>query len=339
MIVQVRRRGKTLIAVGLAVVLVLAGIAVIGNDYRLQRHDLTIRLGDQRLNAVLTTPETSRARGLVVMVHGDGPIDATHGGLYLPWFEAAADAGYATLSWDKPGVGESSGNWLHQSMDDRAAQTSAVIDWATNQADVPSDRIVLWGASQAGWVLPNVAASRSDIDAVVAVSPAINWLRQGRYNLLAELDHEGADAAERSAAIGCSNRTRALLKHHADYATYKAQTCDPEPMTPDRWRFVSLNVASDATADLASMSAQAVPVLLLLAQHDRNVDIVDTEVTYRRLIGPDLSVEYFDATHSMARPIVEDCQVIGLVTGTLWPRALMAAGVLDSYRAYLDALP
>lgn len=46
--------------------------------------------------------------------------------------------------------------------------------------DPPTSFTVLWGASQAGWVLPKVASSRVDIDAVVAVSPAINWLRQDR---------------------------------------------------------------------------------------------------------------------------------------------------------------
>lgn len=326
---------RALIAAMLAAGLVLAGVVLVGNDYRVHPEKMTIRLSGQQLHAVLSTPRDGTAQGLIVVVHGDGPVDATHEGLYLPWFEAAADAGYATLSWSKPGVGGSSGNWLDQSMDDRAEETSMVIDWAKRSTEIPTDRIVLWGASQAGWVLPKVAATRADITGVVAVSPAINWLRQGRYNLLAELDHENADSAARHLAITRSDQTRSLLDQGADYASYLSQTSDPEPMPKDRWEFVASNYTSDATADLASMADRDTPVLLMLGEHDRNVDIEETEATYKQLFEARVTVEHFDAAHSMARPIVEDSDAIGLATGTVWPRALIAGGVLDSYCAYL----
>jgi len=32
------------------------------------------------------------------------------------------------FSWDKPGVGASTGNWLHQSMSDRADETLSAIN-------------------------------------------------------------------------------------------------------------------------------------------------------------------------------------------------------------------
>ena len=84
---------RTPLITGLAVVLVLTGVTLWGHDYRLREQELTIDLGDRRLHALLTLPKTGVARGVVVMVHGDGPIDATHDGLYLPWFEAAAGSG------------------------------------------------------------------------------------------------------------------------------------------------------------------------------------------------------------------------------------------------------
>lgn len=38
----------------------------------------------------------------------------------------------------------------------------------------------------------------------------------------------------------------------------------------------------------------------------------------------------------MARPIVDDSEFIGFVTGVFWPRALFADGVIDSYRGFLE---
>ncbi|BAL88302.1 putative X-Pro dipeptidyl-peptidase [Actinoplanes missouriensis 431] len=319
--------------------LLLAGVVVvlIGNDYRIDETRLTIPTTGGSLDAVLAAPKVGTARGLVVMIHGDGPVEATHDGLYRPWFEAAADAGFATLAWSKPGVGASTGDWLRQSMDDRAAEASAAIDWARRQPGVPSGPLVLWGASQAGWVLPKVAATRDDVSAVIAVSPAVNWLRQGRYNLLAELDHDGADADERARAIAASDRTRQLLAEDAGYDTYRSNTLDTEPMDAARWDFVRRNYRSDATADLRAMSAKPVTVLLMLGEHDRNVDIAETEATYQRILGDKVTTARFDAAHSMARPVMEDSTVAGLVTGVFWPRALFAGGVLHAYRDFLAA--
>nr|WP_205707495.1 alpha/beta hydrolase [Kineococcus vitellinus] len=321
-----------------ALVLALALLVVVGHDYRLQEERLAVPVPGGSLRAVLARPPGT-AHGLVVVVHGDGPVEATHDGLYRPWFEAAADAGFATLSWSKPGVGGSSGDWLAQSMAERAAEVSHVLDWAAAQPDLPTGTVVLWGASQAGWVLPRVVRSRSDVDAVVAVAPAVNWLRQGRFNLLAELEHEGADASARREAIAASDRTRALLEAGADHARYLAGTSDAEPLDAARWGFVLRNFRADATADLRAAADRHVPVLLALGTSDRNVDVAETEATYRRLLGEDVEVARFQAAHSLARPAVEESDALGLLTALVRPRALLAPGVLDTYRGFLAGLP
>ncbi|MBI9113590.1 alpha/beta hydrolase [Sanguibacter sp. YZGR15] len=312
-----------------------ATVTVVGNSFRFTQETITIPGPDGDLVGVLTLPDDGHARGIVVMVHGDGPVDATMDGLYAPWFEGAADAGLGTLSWSKPGVGGSHGDWLSQSMDDRAAEVSAVLDWALGDDEVPTDTVVLWGASQAGWVLPEVTRSRSDIDGVVAVGPAISWLRQGRFNLLAELEHDGADAQERAGAIEESDRTRALLARHASYEEYLASTTSDDPMTEDRWGFVQRNVGSDATDDLRASASREIPVLLMVGSHDRNVDVEETEDTYRSILGSSLTVTHLDGTHSLARPVMEDHDAVGLLTAVVRPRALLAPGTIDDYTAFL----
>lgn len=316
--------------------LTAVGIAAVGNDYHFDQAEVRIPVGSGHLEAVLTTPQDRSARGLVVMVHGDGPVNATQDGLYSPWFEGAARAGYATLSWSKPGVGGSTGNWLDQTMDDRAVEVSAAIDWARAQSDIPTERIVLWGASQAGWVIPKVVASRGDVDGVVAVGTAINWLSQGRYNLLADLDHDGATDSERAQAIAQSDAVRALLARHASYDEYLAANSGAAPMTPERWAFVARNVEADARADLQAAAVRDMPILLLAGEHDRNVDMRETEAVYRSIFGERLIVRNVDAVHSMATPLVDGNDVVGFVTAVFWPRALLASGVIDTYTTFLD---
>lgn len=321
------------------VIAAVACAALIGNHYRFDEREVTIPTNDGgKLEGVLTTPERGAVRGLVVMIHGDGPVDATQGGLYDPWFEGAADAGWATLSWSKPGVGGSSGDWLTQTMADRAAEAGQVLDWARQHSAVPTERIVLWGASQAGWVLPAIVAHRDDISGVVAVGTAVNWLRQGQYNLEAELDHNHADTAERRKAEEESDQTDALLMRGATYEEYREVMKDADPMTRERWIFVSRNFRSDAERDLRAAAEQRIPWRLMTGEHDRNVDVAETVLVYRSILGDQFTTTAFDAAHSMARTIMEDSEVTGLITGTLWPRALLAPGVIADYQAFLKGL-
>ncbi|MFC8760044.1 alpha/beta hydrolase family protein [Streptomyces sp. NPDC057193] len=109
----------------------LAGLVVRQNTYDLREETVTVRYGGRTLHAVLALPE--RGEGpfpLVVFVHGDGPVDATHDGFYRPMWESFARAGYASLSWNKPGVGGAPGDWLDQTMEDRAREAAAAIAWA-----------------------------------------------------------------------------------------------------------------------------------------------------------------------------------------------------------------
>lgn len=335
-----KRTRVTFALLGLAgAVAVVIGAAVLGNSYRFDQRAVTIPGPEGRLSGVLTLPPAGAARGLVVMVHGDGPVEATQGGLYSPWFEGAADAGFATLSWSKPGVAGSDGDWLSQSMEDRASEVSAAIDWARAQADVPTERIVLWGASQAGWVVPAVTRIRDDIDGVVAVGTAINWLRQGRFNLIAELEYDGASAEERETALEESDQTRALLERGASYHEYLSSSAGADRMTEARWKFVQRNVGSDATADLVASASRDIPVHLMVGTHDRNVDVVETEETYRSIFGASFSVTHIEGAHSLARPVMEDNDLVGFFTGSVWPRALLAPGAIEDYRSFLSSIP
>ncbi len=317
----------------LVVAVVLVVTTIVGNTYRgLREREVSIPVTGGTLSGVLALPaDAEQPVGVIVFLHGDGPMEATDDGFYRPIWEALAAAGYASLSWSKPGVGGSSGNWLEQSLHDRAVEAGQAISWVRTQPGVDGDRIGLWAASQGGWVFPQVANTVPRIRFAIAVSPAINWLRQGRFNLLAELGREGASPGRRAEAIAVSDRTRTLLRDGADYDEYLANSGASQPMSRDRWTFVSKNFTADATADLAALGGRGIPVLLLLASNDRNVDIAETERVYREMLGGSVEVVHIaGANHSMARTRVEDSELLGLCVGVLAPRKVFAPGSLTA---------
>ncbi|WP_405594457.1 alpha/beta hydrolase [Streptomyces sp. NBC_01410] len=338
-----RRRWRWAVWMLVGVLVVAAGVGgvvVWQNTYALREEKVSLRHDGKLLEGVLARPETGDGPfGLVVFVHGDGPVDATHETFYRPLWESFARAGYAALSFSKPGVGGSQGDWLDQSMADRAEETLAAVAWARSRPDIDGRRIGLWGASQAGWVLPKVAARDRNLQFVIAVSPAVNWLQQGRHNLLAELRRDGATAETRDAALRRRETTLDLLHRKASFAEYRAAAGGTgEDMTAARWSFIAKNYRSDATADLRSM--RGTPVLLVLAGHDVNVDVADTEAVYRRLLpAASLKVAHYPgASHSLVDHDLERSQWRLTLTAVLAPRKLYASGFLEDQSRFVQQL-
>ncbi|MFE1828815.1 alpha/beta hydrolase family protein [Streptomyces yangpuensis] len=315
------------------------GPVVWQNTCELREEPVVIPQAGRTLHGVPALP--ARGKGpfpLVVYVHGDGPVDATHDTFHRPLWEAFARSGYASLSWNEPGVGEAPGDWLDQSMDDRAAEAADAIAWARGRPDLDGGRIGLWGAGQAGWVLPEIAAKDRGIRFVIAVSPAVNRHRQGRYDLLAEMRRDGASDAEAAAALRRRETGLELLGRGAPYEEYAHAVGDPKGMTAARRRFVTENHTADASADLPAL--RGIPVLLVLAGHDVNVDTAETGAAYRRLLpGPALRVAHYpDATHGLVGRAVEDSPVRLALTALCAPRALFAEGFLADQEQFLTTV-
>ncbi|MFF5637089.1 alpha/beta hydrolase family protein [Streptomyces sp. NPDC012825] len=317
----------------------LTGLTVWQNTYALREETVALRYEGKSLKGVLARPDRGPGPfGLVVFVHGDGPVDATHETFYRPLWEAFARAGYASLSFSKPGVGDSEGAWLEQSMDDRAEETLAAVRWARSRPDIDGRRIGLWGASQAGWVLPKVAVRDRRLQFVIAVSPAVNWLRQGRYNLLAELDRDGASDREKETALRRRDVVLDLLRRRASFAEYRATVGDAEGMTAARWAFIAKNHRSDATADLRAVPGT--PMLLVLAGHDVNVDVAETEAVYREALpGTSLSIAHYpNATHSLVDHDVERSDWRLTATAIFAPRRLYTDHFLADQARFVEQL-
>ncbi len=306
---------------------------LIANDYGIHEERVTIAGPRGELHADLVTPiEHDGPHGLVIFVHDDGPADADRGDQYKPLWDSFAKAGYASLSWDKPGVDGAPGNWLDQSMHDRAAEVEAAISWAYSRPDLDATRIGLWGAGQAGLVIPEVLARRHNVRFATLVGPTVDWARQTRFEATADLGDASkpeVDAAARARA----ERVR-LLRDGASHADYLRAKVDAEPLTATRWRFEETNIGADATADLGRIS---VPTLLILGGHDRVTDVDATEKAYRTHVPADLlTVKRFDdATHRITRNDIEYRDDLRVKAREMFaPRTVYAPGYLDALRVF-----
>jgi pimeloyl-ACP methyl ester carboxylesterase len=118
-------------------------------------HDGTELVGD------LVQPPWPGPYPTVVFVEGSGPGGRDQGS----WPTRLAAAGFASLAYDKPGSGASTGDWTRQTITDRAAETAAAVRALAGRDDVLPDAIALIGGSQGGWVA-QLAPSLEDTIAV-----------------------------------------------------------------------------------------------------------------------------------------------------------------------------
>ncbi|WP_291078139.1 alpha/beta fold hydrolase [Hyphomonas sp.] len=266
---------------------------------------------DNMLAGRLLLPKTPGPHPAVLIVHGDGDSTWNGYGYYKPFMQALTEAGFAVYSWDKPGVGGSSGNWLNQSMEDRADEVIAAANVLRRRSDIRLDEIGLLGFSQAGWVMPKAISKDQNFAFMVSVSGAINWLEQSEYTTRNRLRLDGAPDAEIEIALTFDKRVVDLLIKEADYQAYQelmnsAPECCDDVMSEERWAFVKLNFRSDAREDLARVD---VPVLAVFGNRDMNVDFAQSAEVYMDILsktpGADAIVTLRDADH-MLLPALSD---------------------------------
>lgn len=326
---------------GLAVLVLLAVGLILTfsriTDFELPPDDRQIVSFSQGGNALEGTLITASTDGpVVVLVHGDGPQDRWSGSGYLPLVNTLLDAGISVFSWDKPGVGASTGNWLHQSMTDRADETAAAVAALGQLPGIGQRSIGLLGFSQAGWVLPRVPALTDDVSFLVLMGGAINWQSQGRYYAAIRLEREGKTPAEIATELARQAAThRAWFAGDTTYGEYLAAERatgrnEDQILSEDRFRFVRLNYREDARSDIAGLT---LPVLVMSGAEDLNADPLETVSAYRSLLDGVHPMSRFrivpDATHSLLSADRYDYQL-----PDQWPVAAQVRFVLSGRDAY-----
>lgn len=195
--------------------------------------------GGVRIAGRLLRPPGKGPFPAVVIVPGSVPA---HRDTYDLWALFFASRGFAVLSYDKRGVGDSTGTYVRAATDENlrnlAADALAGVDWLRKRHDVDPKRIGLSGGSQAGWVI-ELAASRSPHVRFAALQsgPAMSVGRQLAYS---SVTHDGAadptDAQIHDALTGAPDSgldPRPLLAALRIPVLWQLGTADKRMYTPE----------------------------------------------------------------------------------------------------------
>lgn len=280
---------------------------------------LSFRSGEADLVGTLLLPTHVQSAPVVLIIHGDGPMDRFASRGYLPLINSLLDAGVGVFTWDKQGIGESSGNWLNQSMSDRATEALAALARVRKEPGVAVHKVGFLGFSQGGWVIPR-AASEGDPDFSVIIGGAVNWRRQGIYYTRLRLADEGLTPAEIDVRVRAQYQQNDKVFGHLK--AQHAPHAFPE-MDRDHFNFVLKNYNEDVTAALKTMKG---PVLAVWGAQDVNVNTDEDSSVYRALftgVSGRQVVVVPNATHSLLRAGLFNYQLVS--QWPLWKEYLFVA--------------
>lgn len=156
--------------------------------------ELTVPSQGATLAATLRFPAIGRPPyPAIVLAHGSGRITRDQ---MRPMTERLLALGLAVLTYDKRGVGQSTGTYVNVGTARSVEIFGLLADDALAGAamlrarkDIDARRIGLGGASQAGWIVPLAASKSRDIAFLVVLSgPAVTVGEEMEYSRLAGAD-------------------------------------------------------------------------------------------------------------------------------------------------------
>lgn len=271
-----------------------------------QQRSVSFKHNNDVLAGTLILPPGKLSPPFVLLVHGDGPQDRWSEGGYIPLVKFLVSQGIAVYSWDKPGVGKSTGNWLAQTMPDRAEEAVLALKKLREQPELKKSRGGYLGFSQAGWVVPQ-ASQLTATQFAVLTGAAINWRNQSIYYTGQRLKIEGRTL----------NDIQEAKKHEA--VVFDRQFTEEAVVLPcnsrcTRQDFERRNALADATKDI---SGTHTPVLILMGKDDRNVDSDETAAAWAKTLPvgtPRCIRQLPGATHGLLRSEWFDYQL-----SSQWP--------------------
>ena len=254
--------------------------------------------GPPALAGTLWLPDGD-AVATVVMVPGSGPTHRDNDTYFPPIRDGVLDAGIAVASFDKRGVGGSAGDWHETGPVAQAADVAAQVARVRAEPAVDPARVGVFGHSQGGWVVLEVAAMDPSIAFVVTNSgPGVSWAMQGRYATRAHLEADGVSAEDVAAGLGAYDRIVALVRAGADFETVKraAEAAGPAGNGPDDAAELELARTWLDHDPRPALERIQVPVLALFGGADLVVPVDDSVAVFeaaRRDLGDTLTVEVF----------------------------------------------
>jgi pimeloyl-ACP methyl ester carboxylesterase len=237
--------------------------------------EVSFHSGGNTLKGVLLLPKTKGPHPAVAFVHGSGSLDRNDWTSHPALREHLARHGIASLCWDKPGVGASTGDWTRQSFLDRAQEALGALKYLKGRPEIDGKHLGLWGISQGGWICPLAASLSPDVAFVILVSaPAGTIEEQDLYRVESEMRADSRLQGDIDKALAFARRLIEFVRN-GSYEKFDAAQQEVAQegwfkdyvhrLGPRDFAFGKKNIAYDGRPTLKGVKC---PVLILVGERD-----------------------------------------------------------------------
>ena len=227
-----------------------------------------------------------RPVGVVLMHPGSGPSTRDNDVYFPPIRAAMLGWGYAVSSFDKRGVGESSGDYHDTSIESQAADAARCLTRLEEM--FPDQAVGIFGHSQGGWVAIDVAATYGPVEFVISNSgPGVGPAAQERFRMSIQAD----DLTSTQGVAELFDDLVGLAIDDADYdEACSVVAAHPEAIRfyteyleggPDAWELEKALFAYDPAPMIQRVES---PVLVIYGRSERVVPVDDSVAEFARLL-------------------------------------------------------
>jgi len=173
---------------------------------------------DVTLAGTLAVPLNKGPHPAIVFTHGSGPQIRQRGALE----QLLVRRGVAVLTYDKRGMGQSTGDYTTASFEDLADDAVAGANLLKVRSDIDPTKIGFWGLSQGGWIAPLAAARFGQAGFVVGASGGgLTPERQGLLGTESALQDAGFSEADIADALAFQRAKNFFLKTQSEWDAYQ----------------------------------------------------------------------------------------------------------------------
>lgn len=243
-----------------------------------QRDELRFDSGGLTLAGTVHRPDGPGPHPALVMLQGSGPENRDSQGYFNPIRDEFLANGIAVYSWDKPGIGESTGDWHQRDLFDRANEALDAIAALREQPGIDPARVGIWGHSQGGWIGPLAASKAHNLAFLIVNSgPAVDVHEQDLFGIEQTLRRDGASEDEITDALAYMNRIHEATIAAMPYDEAVSTILEPArgsagetyfgEIDPELWQFLVL-VSRNLYDPVSVLEQITCPTLVLYGELD-----------------------------------------------------------------------
>ena len=249
-------------------------------DTLFHEEEIVFTNGSVKLSGSVVLPEGKGPFPAMVFVHGSG---ATSRDFFGPVSYLFARHGIAVLSYEKRGVGKSTGHWLDADFADYSSDAIAGVNYLKSRKEIDPRKIGLWGGSQAGWIIPQAVEKDPSIAFAVMFSvPGVTPYEQEVQRSRGELMADGASQEQMDKTVAAlksdidSLRTEDVKQYLRDGVQKLQKEGNQKVLNAsgaDNPRFLLWYTNLLDYSPVPSLEKMKCPVLVLYGEIDRGVPV------------------------------------------------------------------